>query len=538
MSITPPHRLAAHALTHTFADGITLFTGLSIGIGDERVGLVGRNGAGKSVLLQILAGTIAPTAGAIHRDPAYAYLGQSSARRTGTVADLLGIGAVHRAVARVLDGHGRPADLDLIADRWDLAERADDALRAVGLGGVALTRDATTLSGGEAMRVAIAGCLLTEPRLLLLDEPTNDLDAAGRAAVRTLIARWRWGLVIATHDREALAQVDRIIDLRGGVLHVYGGAWSHYAAARAAEAQAAEEAAASAEAVARRVERTLRAQAERKSRSDARGRRSRDTGSQPPLVLNAARERSQATGGRLRDTATRLREEARSRVVAASAALDSVRSLHLDVPPSQLAAGSLVVALEGISISPADEPLQRGLDLVVRGPTRIAVTGPSGAGKSTMLSVIAGRIPVVAGRVRRGLPLDRIALLDQRTALLGAGRSLADVLHARHPRLTDGRIRDALARAGFRGTDADRSVDALSGGERMRAALAAVLAADPTPQCLLLDEPTNHLDLETIAVLEAALRAWDGALVVVSHDAHFLDAIGLDRRMLLELGSS
>jgi ATPase subunit of ABC transporter with duplicated ATPase domains len=274
---------------------------------------------------------------------------------------------------------------------------------------------------------------------------------------------------------------------------------------------------------------------ERQTRREASGRRSRDTGSQPKLVLNAKRERSEGTSGRLRDATTRriAAADARRRETARRAAVHE--GIALTLPPCGLAQGTRVVALVDVLAGPsADTPLLAHVALEVRGPERVALVGRNGAGKSTLLQVMAGTRPPLAGTVHRGVPRHRIAALDQHATLLGTDGRVWDVMASRHPTLDLSAARGALARFHFRGDAALQSVTSLSGGERIRAALACVMAGPEVPQCLLLDEPSNHLDLEHLQGLEAALRSYDGAIVIASHDDALLDAIGVTRRVQVE----
>ena len=175
-------------------------------------------------------------------------------------------------------------------------------------------------------------------------------------------------------------------------------------------------------------------------------------------------------------------------------------------------------------------PVIEDLSLTITGPERLAITGPNGSGKSTLLALIAGTLTPWSGSVRVGVPF---ALFDQRVALLDPLLSIADNFLRRDPGVSNNACRAALARFRFRADAADRIVGTLSGGQMLRAGLACVLGAPQPPQMLILDEPGNHLDLDSLAAIETGLAAYDGALIVVSHDPAFLDAIGVSRELAL-----
>jgi ATPase subunit of ABC transporter with duplicated ATPase domains len=204
------------------------------------------------------------------------------------------------------------------------------------------------------------------------------------------------------------------------------------------------------------------------------------------------------------------------------------------LPASGLPAGRTVLALEDVTVrfSGAAHPILDGVTLHLVGPERVAVVGPNGSGKSTLLRVVMGELAPDAGTVRR-LPDREVAFLDQHGAALDPARSVLESFRARHPRVEPSAARHALARFLFSDEAALRTVGTLSGGERLRASLACELGGERPPALLVLDEPTNHLDLDALEALEGALRDYDGALLVVSHDAAFLEAIGVERHLTL-----
>jgi ATPase subunit of ABC transporter with duplicated ATPase domains len=328
--------------------------------------------------------------------------------------------------------------------------------------------------------------------------------------------------------------MSRIVELSGVAVRAYGGNYDAYRAQRAAADAAAQREWDSARAALRLAEEAAREVRERQAQRDARGKRSRATTNNSKLLLNLRREQSQRTTGRLRAVGEREVEERRQRAQAARALVEERARPRFDLTPTGLAAGRQVITIEELSVRfDADAPpLLEGLSLHVAGPERVGITGPNGSGKSTLLEVLAGRRAPSSGTVRT-LPTSEIALLDQHGADLDERSTVLENYLARHQDSDAAAGRRALARFLFSGSEADRALEDLSGGERLRAALACVLGGRRPPSLLLLDEPTNHLDLDAVDALEAALRAYDGALLVVSHDEDFLSAIALDRRVAI-----
>ncbi len=522
-------------------DGRRLLGGVDLSFGREGTGLIGANGAGKSILLDALVGVRPPDEGAVTRAGRLAYVPQATAGHRAavageTVADRLGVRERLDALARVLAGEGRADDLDRIGpDGWSLPERVRAELARLGLEHLPPERPIDAVSGGEAMRVALAGAFLQRPDLLVLDEPTNDLDAPSREALLAALSRWSGGLLVVTHDRRLLRRVDRILEIVSGGVREYGGAYDAYREARDRERAAAEAERSEAEAALRRARAEARRVRERQERRAARGRRSRREGGMPKILLNARREGAEGTTARLARVTRGVEEAAEERARAAKERVDEVAVPRLDVAPSGLPAGRDVLVLEDLTCAApgSDHPLFEAVSLVVRGPERIAITGPNGSGKTTLLRTVMGEHPPLGGRVDLRLPPDRVAWLDQRAEVLTAGQTVLSCFRIRHPEWDEGEARHLLARYLFPGDAALAPVERLSGGERMRAALACLLGGVRAPELLLLDEPTNHLDLETLETVERAVAAYDGALLVVSHDEDFLEAIGVDRRIRL-----
>ncbi|QUD89142.1 ABC-F family ATP-binding cassette domain-containing protein [Phenylobacterium montanum] len=512
-------------------DGRTLFENLTLSFGGERTGVVGRNGCGKTTLLKLMLGELEPAAGVVTRRGRIGLLRQAQAAPEGAVLeDLLGVAEGLERLDRIESGEGSGEDFDL-AD-WDLAARIEAALAEVGLEGLSLDRPAASLSGGQRTRTEIARLLIARPDLILLDEPTNNLDGGGRALVAEALAAWPGGAVVVSHDRTLLKGMDRIVELSGLGARVYGGGWDLYAERKEAEEGAAVLALDSAEREARRVDRALQQTRERKARSDAAGRRARARGDAPKMLLDARADRAEATGARQSRLAERLRDQAQADLSAAQARVERIRRLDFELPPSGLAEGKLVLAFEQVSFAwPGGPRILDQLSFRLTGPQRLAVAGGNGRGKTTLIRLAEGQVEPDAGRIVRGVPA---VVLDQQAALLQGDLSLIDNFRRLNPGLGDNAAHAALARFLFRNAAALKLARDLSGGERLRAALACVLMAERPPQLIILDEPTNHLDLDSIAAVEAALAAYDGALIVVSHDEAFLDALGVKQRLPLD----
>jgi ATPase subunit of ABC transporter with duplicated ATPase domains len=516
--------LAAHT-----PDGRTLFSDIDLSFDAGRTGLVGRNGVGKTTLLRMIAGTFPPQTGSVSVNGTVGLLRQTVQVAPGeTLADLMGVADALAVLRRADDG--RATAEELAGADWTLEARLASALDRVGL-------DATpaawlsTLSGGQRTRAALAALILAEPDFILLDEPTNHLDREGRTAVIDLLAGWRSGAIVVSHDRALLETMDTIVELTSLGATRYGGNWSHYRARKALDLAAARHDLADAEKRMGEVERTAQATAERKARKDGGGQRKRARGDMPRILAGARKSRAENTSGDQMRLAERRRLQAAEDATAARRRLEILQPLSVTVPSTNLPDGRTVLRLERVSAGyEPDRAIVDGLTFVVTGPERVALTGPNGSGKTTLLSLIAGTLAPRSGEVRTTRDF---ALLDQQVSLLDPRLSIRDNFRKLNPGSGENACRAALARFMFRADAALQAVGTLSGGQMLRAGLACVLGGPRPPELLILDEPTNHLDVDAIEAVEAGLRAYDGALLVVSHDETFLAAIGITRRIEL-----
>jgi ATPase subunit of ABC transporter with duplicated ATPase domains len=515
---------------HTVLDRITL----SLGV--EKVGLVGPNGSGKSTLARLLAGRLTPTAGSVRLDARIAYLPQDFIPRPGdTVARLLGVEEKLAALRRLAEGTGGVNDLAILDGDWSVEADAARALDSVGLNYVSVDRVLGTLSGGETTRAVLASLLISDPELLILDEPTNHLDRQARQALYKVLRDWHGGLLVVSHDRALLGLVDKIVALTPHGPRVHGGGFDQYLADVEAEAVAARRELTEAVKQLRKDRRQAQENREKQERRASRGKKMRERTGMPTMMLNAMRQTSERTSARQCETGQEKIAVAQDTLAAARERVAERPELDIALAPVELPRGKNVCVFEEVHFRypVSDRDVVRDFTLRIVGPERVALVGPNGCGKTTLLRLLTGELEPTRGRVEVGA--DRVTFLDQRTDLLDPARSVLENFRAHDPRLTETACRLTLARFLFREEMVHRPAGQLSGGERLRAALACVLTATSPPQLLILDEPSNHLDLDSLANLEQALRGYTGALLVVSHDDTFLDSIQIHRRVELTL---
>lgn len=528
-------RIVAERLTYAPPNAHALFHDLTLSFGRERTGLVGANGSGKTTLVRLLTGEITPSSGSVHRNGVVAVLPQDFRPPAGAhLSAILGIEDRLAALRRMEAGAATLADVELIGNDWDVGERALAVLTRFGLGHLPLDRPLQDVSGGEATRVALAGLALGDHDFLLLDEPTNHLDAHSREALYAFVEGWTGGLLCVSHDRALLRRMDRIVELSALGVRIYGGNYDAYRARREADDLAAGRKLESARAALAVAEREACEIRERQARRHAQGKRDRATANMPKILLNKRKAQAQATTARISAVTEREIEERRARAKEARLRVEEREAPRFDLASTKLASGKTVLQLEEVSYTfpGAGATLLEKVSLRIVGPERVALVGPNGSGKSTLLKLVMGELQPSAGTITRA-PDGETAFLDQQGAKLDPAASVLQNFHTFHPGLDLSASRYALARLLFSADAALQTVGTLSGGERLRASLACTMGGERPPSLLVLDEPSNHLDFEALGALESALSAYDGALLVVSHDSDFLEAIGIERTVQL-----
>ncbi|MFE2629916.1 ABC-F family ATP-binding cassette domain-containing protein [Streptomyces sp. NPDC059374] len=523
--------ISCTSLSFSWPDGSSVFEGLDVAFGPGRTGLVGVNGSGKSTLLKLVAGELTPSDGAVRVAGEIGYLPQNVTLDTALRVDqALGIDVKRAALHAIEAGDVAEEHFETVGDDWDVEERALATLGELGLGHVALDRTIGEVSGGESVLLRLAALLLRRPDVLLLDEPTNNLDLYARRRLYSAVESWPGVMVVVSHDRELLDLVDQIADLRSGTIRWYGGNYSAYEVALATEQEAAERMVRVAEADLKKQKRELIDAQVKLARRKRYGQKMWDNKREPKIVMGARKRAAQESAGKHRIMHEEKLAEARERLDDAVDAVRDDDEIRVELPYTAVPPGRGVLALRELEVRYGAR-VPGGLD--VHGPERIALVGRNGSGKTTLLRTIAGELAPVAGEVTAHVPL---RFLPQRLDVLDDSVSVVANVARFAPGAGNNRIRAQLARFLFRGARADQLAATLSGGERFRAALAALMLAEPAPQLLMLDEPTNNLDMASVRQLTSALESYEGALIVASHDLPFLESIGITRWLMIEEG--
>ncbi|GAA2093019.1 ATP-binding cassette domain-containing protein [Streptomyces albiaxialis] len=523
--------LSCARLSFSWQDGTPVLRDFDLAVGPGRTGLIGLNGSGKSTLLKLFAGELRPASGSVKVAGEVGYLPQNLTLDTGLrVDEALGIARTRAALHAIEGGDASEEHFTAVGDDWDVEERARATLDGLGLAHVGLDRTIGEISGGESVLLRLAALLLARPDVLLLDEPTNNLDREARHRLYEAVNGWNGVLLVVSHDRELLGLVDRIADLRDGEVHWYGGNLEAYEEAVEAEQEAAARMVRAAESDLKRQKRELAEAQTKLARRERFGKKAQANKREPKIVMGLRKRSAQEAAGKHRIMHEQRLEDAKERLEEAAEQVRDDAEIHVELPFTAVPRGRRVLTVR-------EAELRNGarVTLETHGPERIALVGRNGSGKTTLLRTIAGELPAgpEPGEVAAHVPM---RYLPQRLDVLEDGLSIVENVAKLAPEATNQQIRSRLAKFLFRGERADQAVGTLSGGERFRATLAAVMLAEPAPQLLMLDEPTNNLDMSSVRQLRAALASYEGSLIVASHDLPFLREVGMTRWMRMADG--
>jgi ATPase subunit of ABC transporter with duplicated ATPase domains len=524
-------------------DALPLFTDVSFVLADgDRVGLVGPNGTGKSTLVRLVAGLDRPDEGHVvlgDRDTV-GYLAQQTPQPDRTLAEHLhaSTGEVfaldrelqlleHRLAdprqrSSALQRYGDVQERFAALDGWGFHALVDDVRRHLDIAHIDAETPLRDLSGGEQARVMLAGVLLARPTVLLLDEPTNHLDLAGLRWLEAYLAGFPGAVLVVSHDRRFLDNtVSRIFELDGvsDQLQTYDGGYTAYRAEK--------------------LHRWQRLLEEHRAQERYRKRLEADIARTRQQALGVERTASGAGSDQIKRYAKKVAAKAKARqrrlrrqMEAAEWIGDPTKApgftLSLD---GVSVAGRRLAALENVSVRHGERSVLDGIDLVVRGRDRIAVTGDNGAGKTTLLRLLAGELAPSGGRAE---PAEAAGVLPQDHHRMPLHRPLLEYYRSHVTGYED----DARAFLGdflFDQEQMHRPLRTLSPGERSRLLIAVLVSSGS--ELLLLDEPTNHLDFDSLDVVEEALRQFRGTIVAVSHDRAFIENIGCRRHIEIRAGT-
>ncbi|MDO8572503.1 MAG: ABC-F family ATP-binding cassette domain-containing protein [bacterium] len=491
----------------------TLFKELNLTIKEgDRIGLVGKNGSGKSTLLKLLAGQIETTRGVIENKGSSYYLPQ---------LDFSLFGSTDKIEEYVFRQGVNWSALNAKLRKWfkENEIKPDQKLQ--------------TLSGGELMKLNLAIAEAHNPNLLLLDEPTNHLDAEGIDILKKFLTTFPGAFIIVSHDPFFLnLVVNHIWELEEGAVAEYGGNYTHYADQKQFKKDARERDYTATKKKLKKVKKSIEAEQKRADRSKRVGRKEVFANNMPPVLKGFYANQASGTAGK---QGKKLRKIMAQRDEKASTLKkEKQRPLRFVIDHDTSGARKTLIAINDGVLGVAEKTLIENIDLRIVYGDRLVLVGKNGSGKSTLAKSIAGEDAVVelGGYVKRS-PDAGVVYVDQKYQIIAPNLTLIENVEKYNPKLTHEEVRRQLGRFLFyKEEDARKKAGVLSGGEAARLVFAMVTAG--SVDLLVLDEPTNNLDIETLDIIADALKDFAGALVIISHNIHFLKRIGIDTALIID----
>jgi ATPase subunit of ABC transporter with duplicated ATPase domains len=506
---------------------------VSLSISQHTYGLVGDNGIGKSTLLKLISGQRQPVCGDIQRLGSICAIPQShhAIDDKASIADVLQVTSILAALDRIQSGSVNEADFNGVKDHWDIECNIAQVLDELKLRPLDMRQKFAALSGGQKTKLLLAKAMLFRTDFLLLDEPTNNLDQQTRHSLYSFIQKSTQGIMVASHDRQLLRQCDHIIEISQTGLTCYGGNYDFYTQQKSIENEALEhkhlDAIKNAKKTALLAQKTQQQHQKRQSK----GQRAFKQGKTDKLSAQSQKGRSERTHQRNNNVKQQRAAQSEQALEHVQEKREVKKPLDLTLPASHVPNHKQMLCIKNLYFKYSDqEPwLLHDFNLSIIGPRRIALCGQNGSGKTSLLKLIHGELSPLQGDICIGAT--KTLYLDQNISFLQDQTSLVRNFMLFNPHASDLEARFALARMGFRNQEADVSADSLSGGQRMRAALAIALFSKNPPQLLMLDEASNHLDLRSTSMLEQALYHFQGTILAVSHDEDFLRNSGVNERI-------
>lgn len=490
--------IVARDLSYHLPNGRELFDDLNFTLDRGVTALVGANGVGKTVLAGLIAGDLLATRGRVRSESTVRLFRQREQPDDITVEEYLAM------------WHETPLEGTRL------------------LQGIDRRASCLALSGGLWMRVRLARAL--GDGFLVLDEPTSDLDCASRETLAQIMRLHRGGALIISHDRELLTLCSRVLELSNRGLTSYGDGWQSYLDARVAEEDRLTYALVTAKSDRDRLSVRDAEQRARQDKQNRRGSAAAGRGGMPGILLGARKRRAQQTTGKREAAAIGRAYTAVRDVHAALTEIKNDATMYTDVEGCEIPAQKLVAEAHGFNVRFGDWLYLEDLTFTWRGNVRLALRGDNGSGKSTLLRAVLGATVETRGTWRRG-DFDTL-YLDQQLGSLDPEMTVLECVGA-NARLSDSGLRTGLSRFLFAGDAVFERVGNLSGGERLRAALARAFLAQRRPQLMLLDEPTNSLDIRNAECLATVVSQFRGAVIVASHDENFLKDCQLTHHLLV-----
>lgn len=523
--------LTLQHINYFHPDKEQLFSNLNFSIQKgDKVALIGNNGSGKSTLLKLIAGQLLPASGEIKLDANPYYIPQVFGQYNHlTIAQALGVQDRLEALQQILQGDVSEANLDILNDDWTIEERCAEALEQWGLSGFAMRQGMDTLSGGQKMKVFLAGISIHQPGWVLMDEPGNHLDEAGRQQLYDFINQTHHTLIIVSHDRQLLNLLHTMLELNADGITAYGGNYDFYKEQKQIADNALQETLQGKEKALRKAKEKERETLKRQQKLDARGKGKQEKAGVARIMMNTLRNQAENSTSKLKLAHSEKINTITQEVQQLRAVVPDLDKMKLGFDNSDLHRGKVLFKAEALNYNYSSGNIwKQNLDFAFVSGERIALKGSNGSGKTTLINIILSNLQPDSPTVYNAI--DHAVYIDQEYSLINNRLKVYEQAQQFNTgALQEHEIKIRLNWFLFGKDDWNKPCATLSGGERMRLLLCCLTISDQSPDLIVLDEPTNNLDIQNIEMLTHAVNHYQGTLIVVSHDQHFLKEVGVER---------
>ncbi|MDR0537099.1 MAG: ATP-binding cassette domain-containing protein [Tannerellaceae bacterium] len=523
-------------ISYIHPNGELLFDNLNLVINrKDKIAIIGNNGAGKTTLLKIIAGEITCSSGSISTSESPYIIPQVVGQFDDlTIAEAIGIDKKLNALSEILSGKVTEENLSALNDDWSLEERCIEALSYWQLSDLDLNSKMKTLSGGEKTKIFLSGIKIHNPEIVLLDEPTNHLDINARKLLYKFIAETSSTIIVVSHDRTLLNKLDKICELNVHEIKIYGGNYDFYREQKAFEHQAVINDLEEKQKSLRKAKQIERESLERQQKMSERGKKHQKKEGTPKAMIDKMKNDSEKSTAHLKgihaDKINTISQELKD----LQSQIPDNDKIKFGFNNSLLHKGKILVQANAINFTYNEKLLwNNNIDFQIISGERITIKGKNGSGKTTLLKLISGNLHPAIGNIYRAE--NKTVYIDQDYSLLNNSLSVYQQTQTfNSTALPEHEIKIRLNRFLFTKEFWDKPTSVLSGGEKMRLLICSLSIAQQSPDIIILDEPTNNIDIQNIEILTTAINEYQGTLIVVSHDLHFLEETGIEKEIILD----
>lgn len=518
-------------ISYTHPNKNLLFDNISLAVNDyQKIALIGNNGVGKSTLLKLIAKQLQPSSGIVNSSAEPYYIPQIFGQYNHlTISQALGVEDKLNALNEILNGNATEESFSLLNNDWTIETSCNDALQHWQLSDLNLSQKMETLSGGQKTKVFLAGIFIHQPDFVLLDEPSNHLDVSGRQLLYDFIETTKSTLIVVSHDRKLLNQLNTVFELNKNGIKIYGGNYEFYTAQKQIAINALHHDLQSKEKSLRKAKEKERETLERQQKLDNRGKGKQEKAGVARIMMNTLRNNAENSTSKVKTAHTEKIGSIAQDLQELRSNLPAIDQMKFGFDNSLLHKGKVLFKATEINYSYSKQTLWKDrLTFQITSGERIALKGLNGSGKTTLVKIILKQLTTPVGTTYNAIA--KAVYIDQDYSLINDELNVYEQAQQFNTSaLLEHGIKIRLSRFLFSKEDWDKSCSALSGGEKMRLSLCCLIIGNQAPDLLVLDEPTNNLDLQNIEILTAAINEYEGTLIVISHDTYFLEQIKIEQ---------